>query len=525
MHSPRTRLASFTLGIVLTACTPTSSISLTVNPSEIALVPGGSTTILVTLTRSGSVTGDVSLTASAPAGLTPTLSDSTLVASETMTEITISAEVGLAEGHYTVTVNASASGLNATAEAVVDVAPQTVSGSVIGLYEEPIPGITVYIAGLPPTVTDAEGRFAIEGVTVPYDLTVAHGQLWAQTFVGLATPSPAVQAFFASLEAPPLPRTTVSGDLTGSFTPVPADVAVVVCPEGLDQVIWARPNCAQISEGGTDYEIELVWSDGAAADVRLRAYAYEMDPLGAVTDILGSGSVTVEVSDALALTQDVSLAAAGPALADIVLNLSAPAGFELSARTVLNLPGGRSIAGPDSRVPTSPIGLVAPSVNGAQYTVVAQGSSGNGSTGRWVTGIHTGEAVSIAISHAPSIISPESGDTGLAPGTLLIADKQLEGSVHFAVLPQSGGTVRMVSTVEESVPLPDLSAIGITMEDSEPYVLQLLTTPHETEADAMVTAPGYVGNYFGMLRSGTGGPAPSADGEIYLTSGITVTSQ
>ena len=48
----------------------------------------------------------------------------------------------------------------------------TVSGLVRERGGEPISGAKVVVAGANPVTTDADGRFSIPGVAVPYDLTV-----------------------------------------------------------------------------------------------------------------------------------------------------------------------------------------------------------------------------------------------------------------------------------------------------------------------------------------------------------------
>jgi hypothetical protein len=99
------------------------NFALTANPSSVSVAPGKSTTTSLTLTRQGGFSSSVTLSASAPSGVTVTFSSPTIAGAAVTASIAASSSV--AAGSYTVTINGTGGGLTRTARVSLTVAAPT----------------------------------------------------------------------------------------------------------------------------------------------------------------------------------------------------------------------------------------------------------------------------------------------------------------------------------------------------------------------------------------------------------------
>lgn len=516
------------LAAVIASCSPTPSIALTTSPSQALLPLGGSVDVEVTLVRSGGATADVALLASGlPSGVSASFTPATLSGPTTTSTLTLSSAAGADEGVTTVTITGTGVGLTASSQLTLEVDSQDVTGTVVGIYGEPLEGLTVYVSGHVPTATAGDGSFTVVDVAVPYDLTIASGVDWAQTVVGLRTTTPQVQPFLAATTPPLLPTATVNGDLIGGFSPVPAGFRVQICAEGIDVVVWGEPGCVTLFQGETSYSFNVAWAEGGSVDVRVRAYVYELDGNSTVTGIVGNGSLDLTLVDGVTSSNDLNIAASSPTWADLELTTSAPAGSDISATVLTHVNDHASYSNVSSSVLSSPVQLVSPLLSGAQYSVVVSASTTTLDTSiGWLTGLTSGDAVELAVPPAPNAISPADGATGVDESTLFTVTKPHGGSAHFVFAPVSPATGPrlFVSTAGSSVTIPDLSAIGIALTPAVEHSWQVLTTPQTEDPDGIVSGSGYLGPYLEIQRSMRGGPVPTADGSLYVSTGGSFTT-
>jgi len=511
--------------LAVASCAPGASISLKLDPGAVDLVPGGTVTVDVTLTRGGAATAAVTLSAAASPGLTFGFSPSVLDAGTSTSTLTITAAANADETVRQVVLTATGAGLSATAQLSIDVQLLTVTGIVIGTFGEPLSGTTLYIAGRPATTSAGDGTFTVTDVSVPYDLTVAFGTVAANTYLGLTSPTPTLRPYIALAQEPALPRAAVSGSLTGAFSPVPADHVAVICPEGLSGAVMALNGCTFLSSSTTNYTLDLVWPSGSDAQVRLRAYLYQTDAGGAVIGIAATGTVTIDVTDGGAHLLDIGLVAASPALADLEFTVTAPAGYDVGSQVISSLATGRSFMGPFSTVTTSPTQVIAPQLAAATYTVLLTGSSAaNNTSGAWKTGLTSGSSFNLDLAVGPMLVSPAPGATGVDENTNFVATNPVGGSLHFVFSGYDpADPLLIVSTTSTTIKLPDLGPIGFELAAGKDYIYQLLGTPQTVGADGMVEGEGYLGPYLELVLASRGGLAPSADGSIFIGSGGTIT--
>lgn len=105
----------------------TGDIDITVNPTSITVIPGGSSAATVTIDRSGTFVGSVGLEASGePSSVTVSFAPPSLGAGESNAAITVAAAEDAVPGTYPLTLTASGSGVsndNTTLTLVIAAAP------------------------------------------------------------------------------------------------------------------------------------------------------------------------------------------------------------------------------------------------------------------------------------------------------------------------------------------------------------------------------------------------------------------
>lgn len=509
---------------LLGACSGGPTPTVAVNPATVTVVPGGSATVTVTLTRAGT-TSDVSLTASATPGLTFTFSPAVLSGSETTSTLTITAAAAGPEGTSPVTVTASGAGVTASTSIDVTVQLMTVTGTVYGYLGEPYAGATVYIEGHAPTTSLADGSFSVDGVSIPYDLTVAYTPELLNSYLGLSTSTADVLSYVSVLAPLDVPTATVSGTFTGAFSPIPANHVLMICPEGIDTVVYANPTCQSATTGETSYTLDLRWVGDSDAEVRLRAYLYQMSGDGEIVDVVAAATETIDVTDAGVHVKDIAPVAADPALVDIELEVGAPAGATVAYTIVTSMANGRSFLTPYSEIVSSPTHALGVQFAGASYTVLAQASAPAGLAAVWRHGLTNGDEWSAVVPQVPATLSPLDGATGIDQDSTFAVSTAAGGSSHFVLTSSTpGAPTWIVSTIETSMTLPDLTGIGFSLPSGHAFSYQVLVTPQTATADGMVTGGGYLGPYHELVLASQGGAPPTQDGSILIATGGTITT-
>nr|MCU0633656.1 hypothetical protein [Gemmatimonadaceae bacterium] len=234
---------STTVQVIVTPA-QTGSFTMSAAPNPISIAAGQSGTAQITLTRTN-FTGDVTITATAPAGITATVTGSP--AAGTSASVALAVASTVAAGNYTVTLNGSGTGVTAqsvtlgvtvtaapTGSVTLAVAPTPISVAqgatsapvTVTITRNNLTGpVNVAIEGLPTGVTasPATQEIAATATTATFTLTAA-----ATANVGTATY--AVRAFNATVNSlgTAAPQVTITAAAAGSFaisaTPNPLTV-------------------------------------------------------------------------------------------------------------------------------------------------------------------------------------------------------------------------------------------------------------------------------------------------------------
>lgn len=391
-----------------------------------------------------------------------------------------------------------------------------VRGTVKGVYGEPIPGVVVVVHGVGTTATDADGRFQVDGVTAPYDVSVLDAAAgWSHTYVGVTTGAPELFPIASLLVPSGVATATVTGELDA---PVPMGHQVYVCAHGVDEAVYG---CTYVYEGQSSYTIPALWLGGGSADVRLRAIEYSEDPLtGAPTALTGataSGVFTVTEGG----VSDVDLIMGVPgAVTTFTLNVTptfTADDYYGVAMTHIDQFATLGLTSFDSDAPT--VAVFTPRFTGATYTVAGAATVATGASSlHWRTGVAAGATVDFEVTAPPVPVAPADGAAGVGPGSVFTLSNPAGGALTALLSPNGDGPMIAVTTVEDSFTLPDLSAHGLVMPAATQYFWSAYGVPSVTDMTAAVTGSGYLGGYERIsLSLNAGGPQPAQEGRISLS--------
>ena len=513
------RLSAFgslaAVALFLASCTPAPGLNVTLSSTSQTLIRGESTTLDVTITRSGSITGDVTLgVAGLPAGVVAAFADDTLNAGENTTTLTIDVTPAAIDGSVTLTVNAVAAGLADSATFDLEVTSLTVDGQVVDLLGNGLTGVQVAIQGTTDT-SDADGNFSIGGVAVPYDLATFYAgtQPVAHVFVGMTAADPVVLPYGA-LIATMLPTGTIDGNLSA---PVPAGETARVCAAGLAiEVI----GCDTVVAGNTAYSINATWATGNSVSIRLHALVGEYDAEGRPVGYSAYGTADGSVADGGAATIDVALGGA-PSTTTLAASMNRPAGLD---------PDQIAVGARLSDLATMPLfafsgavdGFAAvpvPTFGGVSYGVyaVSRSPSGVASSHGWKFGVSGGTTTTIDLPTPPSVISPADGATGIGVGDTLTIGGGSTGANTFLANPALSDLAIGITTMGTSADLPDLSDFGVSLPSSTVYTWSVIVTPGLATVEEAGAA--WIGTYYDVvlaLQDG-GGASPTGSGSIMAT--------
>src|SRR5690606_2555334 len=276
------------------ACGQSPSIVLTLDSATAELLRGSDVQVIVTLTRAGGASADVALSVTGlPANVDADFSPVTLSGAELSSTLTLTATEAAVEGDYAVTVTGTGTGLADSADLTLEVIGLAVSGRVVSLYDLPVAGIAVRSQG-DSAITDANGTFALSGLSVPYDLAIWNAaDEWVQIYAGL-TSEELVLAPVTATAPTGTPRSApVSGSLSGGVIPVGPNQLIMVCAEGVDGIAIG---CDNVAPTESAYSVEVQWIGGAIQAIKLHALQMERDGGGYPTAYQGYASMDMNLT-------------------------------------------------------------------------------------------------------------------------------------------------------------------------------------------------------------------------------------
>lgn len=372
---------------------------------------------------------------------------------------------------------------------------QTVQGTLHDYYGNPMAYKTVMIVGKDPTVTDAEGKFTFEDVTLPYDLVIANASLGGESMIasrGGAQPL-LVRGSTGALIIQGLAQEELNLTLWSSDQPhAHTSVNGLINPQRSSEEEAAEPTTNGVSlqvgrffgsykndsspDGEERYGVSLSYPQGNADAATLFALRWARDESRDASRYLGyyRGNVTLE-EDA-SLEKDITLlplegdAAAQP----LNISFSLPAAYELEGvRNELLLDGvytGLQTAYQDGD-PTEDgsysFTFVEPQITGVSplLTVDVSYELGSSYGGVILWRVSEEDVSDLEFPEPVVVIAPPDG--GSLSSDMRFSWNGPENALyHLTVVASvccSSGIQIEVLTAAQSVSLPDLSSLGIDL--------------------------------------------------------------
>lgn len=458
------------MALVLTSCASTQPFVVDLGVASLELIRGAQATVAVSVAGGGG--GAATLTATGvPTGVTASLAPAELGGGVTVSTLTLSAASDAPEGDAVVTVSAIAGDRVASAKLGLAVSSLTVTGRVVGARGDGRPGVGV-ASGSAVTSTAADGTFSMTGLSVPYDLVVYETGIdgYGHVFVGLTAEAPALLSIRAA-NNPQYPSATIQGTLP---EPVPADSEAFVCVEG---VVVAVTGCDRLSEGDAGYDFTAHWIGGGTVPVRVHALVSSLDPDGFPQAFTATGTSEGSVTAGDPSTIDVESYGPGPGSAAQLPTVTAPAGFTNGAFgvSVRRAPhASMRVAGAALTLPNTVL-LHVPLMADERYDVFAQAfGPGNAVAFAWRSGLAVGEDASLTLQASPVLVSPADGALGVTHATGFVVASNPAAVNTFIFAPQVPAPLFTVTTMAESVTIPDLAALGLPLPPGIPYVWRVV---------------------------------------------------
>ena len=365
----------------------------------------------------------------------------------------------------------------------------TVHGRLVMGPDVPIAGALVHAQGRLVT-SDAEGRFALSGVTTPYTLTVAStaAPQWAHVVEGLTSAAPVI--------APPVPSSPwllpgayLSARITGATpntNPLPPGQRLELAVEGIDARVLGR---ARVEAGDDAFDLDALWWTPGDIDVRLHALLLQVDAGDRPIGVLGYGSVPLTLAPNGTVLQ---IAPSGPPSAAVGLQGAvAVAGGGTLERLAVGLSlDGSSILPLVSGAPGgASIGFVAPLLASRPLAVSATAGFAAGGGIAWAA-VDPSAPFTLEVPAPPQPLAPVDGAEGVTGATPFTLAGDASRMHEFSWTRVGGGETLSVTllTRRTSVTLPDLTPVNLAWTPGATYAWTV-TEWHDGDADAVARLP------------------------------------
>jgi len=336
----------------------------------------------------------------------------------------------------------------------------TVQGEVVGYGIVAVSGIVVQSQGQN-TVTDADGRFTLAGVTTPYDLVLssAAGSGWLHAYEGLTTATPRLDPQRADIgfSLGGLPSNEVSGSIQGGVLPLGR--RTVICAEGVGVLAFG---CTQVEPGQDAYLVNVAWFGPATASVRLHALRMVVGTDDVPTGYEGYAvTANLPVQDGVPATAPITLGPA-PATVDAEIDVRLPSEIVLASILVAaRVSAGTSLPLAVAAASSGPFTLPIPDLPGSRVTFAAGVTAASGNAFAWAQA-PAGDLGSLVLRASPQLLLPAAGAVGVTTDTTFQAAAPA-GEVLTFRWAVSGGPRIALTTTRTAVTLPDPAPAGLSL--------------------------------------------------------------
>lgn len=372
-------------------------------------------------------------------------------------------------------VLALASSLVACSSVVVD-DPDTFSGTVDNTWGDPVSGVRVQV-GESITTTDDAGGFEVPATVGPRDVAlVLPDTSAAYVYVGLTDQD---QSFRLPVNAVNPTADDHATVLTVKFPEKnSASLRAMFVVDFIDSVTRSSLLAGDpLFSDALEYPTDARWRGAHSVKARVQAFHVEMDP--AVTVVLhyvGYDSAEVTLTDGVPASVAVSWKPPPFAAAKVSVTpkLGSPPLTIYDAEVGIRLPGAARAwrLGFGSIMTGSELSSLVPDLAAVTFEVSVGAADGAGTSTATIPGLAAGaKGPIVGFEPAPLLVSPPDGGA-VGIGTKLEWSPRGDGAVWvgFAPVEQKTGGIRyLMATAGDSVVIPDLSRLGVTLPQGLKY--------------------------------------------------------
>lgn len=343
----------------------------------------------------------------------------------------------------------------------------TVTGTVIGRYGEGVPVVPVAVEGHPAVLTDAAGRFRVEGVSVPYTivLVLELGQR-ARVIRGLTRLDPIFR-----IEGPVGTRSAALAGTTsgGVGFPSPPDHFTAF---RYDTTASSVPGSGSVDTATGAWSVPVLRWDGASSTrAQLVVLQVHLNASGLVDDFTGLATLDVPVGDGDSLSGlTFQLEAVDTVLVGGTVDV--PPGYTLVGKIIyLRHTSGVFWPLPADDGPLNPFSLATVGVPDVSTTLLVSLATPHG--GGVVVVLPDvpvpASNLSIDVPSETTLLSPNDGAVGALHETLFTVSPDVDRVYEFTWEPQGVGPEIELLTNDPVATPPDLTPYGLPVPSGEIY--------------------------------------------------------
>lgn len=374
--------------------------------------------------------------------------------------------------------------------------PITVQGTVVDATGAAYPGVTVFVLGSAPVLTNGSGQFSVPNVTPPYDVYIARADAGGGTlYTDLTRADPFLDALFS-------PPSSVGSTITATLQAAGGSTFTSPNPAATRAAFHVTHTRGTMFRGASPGDpvaaLSLEWTWGGASSLAGTLHAFQYtETSGVVTGYTGYGFTYftgLEPSESQALGTVNMNPVTNRTLSGTV---TAPQGYNVAMlQTAVTLIDGTDIQ--HSQSDSGTFSHVLPGLPGAsgKVTVLAlpttpAGAAGIVATRSGITLPETSFTMTFPNVPLPHGIAPAAAATEVGAGTQM-SWQEVPNAAYVLTFRTDDAldtpAFIHVVTARESIALPDFAPFGVPIPSHATYSWRLVALTEYPSTDALAVA-------------------------------------
>lgn len=347
-----------------------------------------------------------------------------------------------------------------TAQSSVNASPAiNVSGYVKDSDGMPISGVTVLIKGKSPVISNSDGSFTVNNVTVPYDASIIQSSSKiAFTYMELTRPDPTLLYLFS---------------LTASKEANISGVIPLENPGERTKVFFISGDNAWSEEAiGINYALNVNWR-GTENALTGKLYILRWKEVNGIPSdytAYASKELTVSTGGGYNNQNFTANEFTNPAEQNIGGSIISPTGYMLQSKKLYLNFGNAFILLATHQSSTADFNYIVPSINGFTFGLTASALNGNYITVFNKKGITAGSSgISINLIESPKLNLPANNGIGIDTTTQFLWSNSGTSGINIISFTPSNGPTFFILCADNSCNIPNLAPQGMGLPSNAMY--------------------------------------------------------